>query len=410
MRRCPVRMLLPLLLLVSPPLCSGEELMREAELRALRDEKAKVLAPDRRNRVESVLLWMQERKIKERLETPGAGLKGFRPKLGGLSTGSGFAFGVQFDRLRAWSDRLDLSFSAAASSRKYQNYEVSFDFPRLLHRQVRLSASIRYRNMPQEDYFGLGPHTESGDRSDYLYEDAAYEVAGGLRPLPHLVLGSRLGWLHTNLGEGTDRRFPNTSSVFDERTAPGLAQQADFLRGEVFAELDYRDLNGNPHRGAYYRLGYAIFDDLNLHRYGFGRLEADVQQYLSFSHGHRVIALRFSASFDQARSGQSVPFYLQRTLGGSNDLRGFREFRFRDENVVVLNLEYRWEAWIGLDMALFVDAGKVFRDRSDFHLRDLESDVGIGFRFNVEKGVFWRIDIARSREGTRVFLKFNHVF
>ncbi|MBI2841407.1 MAG: BamA/TamA family outer membrane protein [Acidobacteria bacterium] len=410
MKRHPVAIVLPLFVIVSCTLCAGGELTREAELRALREEKSRVLAPDRRNRIESVLLWMQERKIKERLETPGAGFKGFRPKLGGLSTGSGFAFGVQFDRPRTWSDRLDLSFSAAASPRKYQSYDAIFDFPRLLHQRVRLTASMRYRNMPQEDYFGLGPDTSKGDRSDYLYEDTAYELAAGLRPIPHLFLGSRLGWLHTNVGEGTDRRFPSTTSVFDEKTAPGLSQQADFLRGELFAELDYRDFAGNPHRGAYYRLGYAIFDDVTLHRYGFGRLEAEVQQYLSFNHGHRVIALRFSTSLDHPRSGQSVPFYLQRTLGGSNDLRGFREFRFRDQNVMVINLEYRWEAWIGLDMALFADAGKVFRDRSDFDLRNLESDVGIGFRFNVEKGVFWRIDIARSREGTRVFMKFNHVF
>ncbi len=410
MNRRPFAIFLPLFVIVSCTLCAGRELTREAELRALREEKSRVLAPDRRNHIESVLLWMQERKIQERLETPGAGFKGFRPKLGGLSTGSGFAFGVQFDRPRTWSDRLDLSFSAAASPRKYQSYDAIFDFPRLLHQRVRLTASMRYRSMPQEDYFGLGPDTSRGDRSDYLYEEATYEIAAGLRPIPTLMLGSRIGWLRTNVGDGTDRRFPNTSSVFDEKTAPGLTHQADFLRGELFAELDYRDFAGNPHRGAYYRLGYAIFDDVTLQRYGFGRLEAEVQQYLSFNHGHRVIALRFSASLDQARSGQSVPFYLQRTLGGSNDLRGFREFRFRDQNAMVINLEYRWEAWIGLDMALFADAGKVFRDRSDFDLRDLESDVGIGFRFNVEKGVFWRIDIARSREGTRVFMKFNHVF
>jgi outer membrane protein assembly factor BamA len=101
---------------------------------------------------------------------------------------------------------------------------------------------------------------------------------------------------------------------------------------------------------------------------------------------------------------------MQQTLGGSEDLRGFREFRFRDRNVVVYNLEYRWEVFSGMDMALFGDAGKVFPDRSDFSLSNLEGAYGIGLRFNQAKAVFLRIDIGRSREGTRFFFKFGHVF
>src|SRR6185503_3426531 len=129
-----------------------------------------------------------------------------------------------------------------------------------------------------------------------------------------------------------------------------------------------------------------------------------------FNAGHRVIAFRFRSSFDDPKQGQRVPFYLQQALGGSNDLRGFREFRFRDKNQMVSNLEYRWEAFSGLDMALFGDAGKVFGSRDDFNLKNLETSYGFGFRFNTAKSVFWRIDIARSREGTRAFIKFENVF
>jgi hypothetical protein len=33
-----------------------------------------------------------------------------------------------------------------------------------------------------------------------------------------------------------------------------------------------------------------------------------------------------------ADAGSVVPFYVQPTLGGPDDLRGFRRFRFRDDN------------------------------------------------------------------------------
>ena len=91
-------------------------------------------------------------------------------------------------------------------------------------------------------------------------------------------------------------------------------------------------------------------------------------------------------------------------------MRGYREFRFRDRNFLVMNLEYLWEAFSGLDMVIFGDAGKVAPRRGEIKLKDLESDAGFGFRFNTIKSVFFRIDVGFSQEGTRVFFKFGPVF
>ena len=101
---------------------------------------------------------------------------------------------------------------------------------------------------------------------------------------------------------------------------------------------------------------------------------------------------------------------MQRTLGGADDLRGFREYRFRDNNIVVLNAEYRWEAFSGLDLALFVDAGQVAAKPTDIDFADLQKSYGFGFRFNTAKSVFVRMDVGLSKEGRQVFLKFSHVF
>ena len=53
-----------------------------------------------------------------------------------------------------------------------------------------------------------------------------------------------------------------------------------------------------------------------------------------------------------------MPFYQQPTLGGPDALRGFRPFRFYDNNAVLVQGEYRWEASRSLDVALFADGGK----------------------------------------------------
>lgn len=124
-----------------------------------------------------------------------------------------------------------------------------------------------------------------------------------------------------------------------------------------------------------------------------------------------MIALRAYGVASDSDAGQAVPFFLQPTLGGSRTLRGFREFRFRDVNAALLTAEYRWEAWIGLDMALFVDFGKVFADHADVgDLDDYRTTYGIGFRFNTAEGVFFRVDVAKSSEGFKTYLTFDHVF
>jgi Cu+-exporting ATPase len=67
---------------------------------------------------------------------------------------------------------------------------------------------------------------------------------------------------------------------------------------------------------------------------------------------------------------------------------------------------YGWSLWA----LLFTDAGKVFSSSREFNFQDLEKSYGIGFRFNTAKSVFLRIDTAYGNEGTRLFVKFGHVF
>jgi outer membrane protein assembly factor BamA len=213
-----------------------------------------------------------------------------------------------------------------------------------------------------------------------------------------------------NIGPGTDRLYPSTEQIFNDTNTPGLTAQPDYYQMGSFAQLDYRDEAGNPRSGGNYLLQYSYYGDRSKGLFSFRRYEAEFQQYIPFFNRRRVIAFRARSSLSDTSPGHTVPFYMMETVGGSEDLRGYREYRFRDKNLMVYNLEYRWEAFSGLDMALFGDAGKVFTRRSDFDLSHLEADYGIGLRFNQEKAVFLRIDVGKSHEGVRFFFKFGHVF
>ena len=114
-----------------------------------------------------------------------------------------------------------------------------------------------------------------------------------------------------------------------------------------------------------------------------------------FSRSAACIALRGAFSTSDPIGGTAgQPFFLMPTLGGNDTLRGFRNYRFRGPHALLLQAEYRYEIWSGLDGALFYDAGQVALDRSDFKMKNIERDYGIGFRFNTDNGIILRVDAA----------------
>jgi len=141
------------------------------------------------------------------------------------------------------------------------------------------------------------------------------------------------------------------------------------------------------------------------------RADVDLRQFFSFLAERRIIAVRALASTTETADGARVPFYLLPTLGGNDTLRGFREYRFRGPHAILGQAEYRWEIWSGLDGALFYDAGKVADQRSDLNFKDLESDYGVGFRFNTNSGVMFRVDAAfGSKDGNHLYIVVGGVF
>ena len=207
-----------------------------------------------------------------------------------------------------------------------------------------------------------------------------------------------------------DRRFVSADRLYTPATTPGLDVQSNFLRAGPFTDFDYRDRPGNPHRGGYYGASYLYFFDRGTGTFDFRRLTGEVQQYLPGFHDTHVIALRGKTELSYTDPGHAVPFYFQPILGGLDDLRGFRPFRFYDDNLIVLNGEYRWAIFTGLDGVLFMDEGKVFHAHSDFNLHRLEQSYGFGFRFSTADSVFMRIETAFSREGFQIWVKFGDVF
>ena len=409
-----------LLLVGLPAVASGgqqptQDSDRASVLVAEREKKASDTSPPARSAVERALYWYDNQYVLPKIF---GGWKGFHLAGGDFPAGAGFKYGVGFTRgfgsppegEAGTLPRAEIDMVAASSTRGYKRGSGAVSVRRMAGAPLDLRVRAQYYEFPQEDFFGIGPDTSTDDRTSYLLEsrEAAAEVQW--TPVKMVEIIGGLAYVSPTIGSGTDSRFPSTEQRFDAASVPGFTEQPDFLRSDAGVAFDWRDNPLHPHAGGRYGVAVSNYQDRDLDAFGFQRVQVDLQQYVPLPHRYRILALRASAVLTDPHAGEQVPFYYQPTLGGAQQLRGFREFRFRDQNSLLFTAEYRWEAWWALDGALFVDAGTVAAERRDLALRDLDLSYGIGFRVHSNSAFVARLDLAFSREGFIPLLRFEHVF
>lgn len=404
-------LLLLALLALAVPL-AAQVSSRAEEIQQARRAKAAKATPEKLSKAESRLNYIMDNHVLERLAT---GFHGLTLVMGGLPTGQGFALGPQYSRLDLAGGALKFRTSARGASAGALLLDLQAGMPKLAGGKLFVDFLAQHRNLPRLEYFGPGPSSRREDRSQFRLEDTSADFTVGYRPFKYkfsrpLSLGATGGFLQVNTGPGNSNDLPQTAELFSPRLAPGVDDQTDYLRGGFFVRYDYRDNPLGPRSGGNYVAKFTYYNDRDRRMHEFRRLHLEAQQYFPFLNKRRVIALRTMAIISFENPNQTVPFYIQPVLGGSNDLRGFRAYRFYDNNLILANAEYRWEAFSGLDMALFFDAGKVVPKRSQVNFHDLEASAGVGFRFNVGNSVFLRIDAGFSHEGPQIWLKFENVF
>src|SRR6266850_1058391 len=215
----------------------------------------------------------------------------------------------------------------------------------------------KVRNNTQDDFYGLGMDSTDATRVDYGIRSTDLSTGAAVHVTPWLRLGADVGYLVPSVRHGRDDNLRTIETIFTDATAPGLAEQPDFVHDSVFAELDSRDAHGFPRRGGFYRASYALWNDRTLEQYNFRRSDIVGSHFISVARND-VVALRLGLSYANNAPGDRVPFYMLPYVGGGDTIRSFREFRFRDENAGVVNAEFRHKVHSMAHVAGFVDFGK----------------------------------------------------
>ncbi len=359
--------------------------------------------------VERAVYWAYRNNLTQIFST---GWNGITPVFGGMINNSGLAFGAQYLRAGLLNGNLNVRTSARLSTNGFQLFDFETGLPRLADGKAYLDVYLRRRNYGQVDYYGPGPNSREEGRSYYRLEDFQADLSTGLRPTRWLRVGVAGGYYRPNVGPSSGPSLTSTERLYSPRLAPGIDRQTDYLRGGGLVQVDYRDNPYGPRAGGQYYARFDYYKDRDLKAFSFRRLTAEAQQFIPFFNKKRVVVLRAKTEQSFENPNQRVPFYLQPSLGSSDDLRGFRAFRFYGNNSVVYTAEWRWEVYSNVDAALFVDAGKVANRPSQLTFSNLEKSYGAGLRFRapLTGAVIGRLDAGFSNEGFRVWLVFQDLF
>jgi hypothetical protein len=391
-----LRFLTSILLIAVAQTASAQEPGSRAEEQARQQEaKARSLST-------YVSPWIEQRLLA--IENAGGfGIaRGLVVKFGDIKRGSGFAPGVGYGYTT--SGGAVFTGKGVYSIKNYKLLHVSAQSPHFSADRILFRARARWQDAPKVPLYPLGPDP-SEFRTDYA--ETKTEVSGEalLKPVRFLRVGGGVGleWFSTGFSH---KENPVGLPLFD--SLPGAGADPRYVHSHAFAAVDLRDSEGYTRRGTLLSATYHDYRSDGNGTLSFGRLDGAAEQYLPILHGNWVIFLGLWASTTMTDDGREVPFFLMPTVGG-HDLRGFKDYRFRDRHSIAWTAEYRWYAQEFLDAAIFYDAGKTVSTRSALDFDGLHSSIGAGVRLHTSVSTLVRLELARSREGLRFTIGFSPV-
>jgi len=338
---------------------------------------------------------------------------------GPVVPGSGLTGGIGYTYKSNTEDwRKQFNTSARISVKKYWELDANLRLSRNENRftdndvtgpsgNLKLNLYGLVKDAPRLDFFGLGPESTKQNRTVFHYREAVVGLDASKPFRRWLDLGGAVEGIWPDIVTITNPTVNSAERVFNEATAPGITRQPGFLHLVAFAGLHSP---GQPEsRHINYRFFYHAYQDLTAGRYSFRRFDADLNNKFAFEKNE--LRVRGRLSFTETSGGQRAPFYLMETLGGSNirsedTLRGFSDYRFRDRDFALLQIEYLRELYGPIDFITFYDAGKVAASLSRFSEGRLRQTFGVGIVVVPRRAdnILFRFYVALgSGEGSHTF-------
>jgi len=170
---------------------------------------------------------------------------------------------------------------------------------------------------------------------------------------------------------------------------------------------DKRDNPLNPANGAYVETSLQYFDKPIGSAYKFTSFVFDARKYNTL---FKKLIWNGNAYFFINKG--EVPYRMLATIGGARFLRGYYRGRFRDNNMIVLQQEFRMPVYRWFGVAVFGGVGSVAKELKDFPKNQIHYDYGVGLRIKINKkeNTNLRLDYGVTKDTHGIYLIFAEAF
>ena len=248
-------------------------------------------------------------------------------------------------------------------------------------------------------FYGIGPSVPDTREEEYTARIA--DVRGSIqrRVRPGWRAGLRF------MGRAEDVTEVAAGGLLDTQSIPGRTGGTTVGSGLV-TTWDRRDNLYFPRTGYYIEASGMVYTASAEQHHTFTRLQLDARTYHPVADGHVVTAQAYAEAV-----GGTAPFQLMPLLGGADLMRGYREGRYRDSVLGLVQGAYRFPLVWRFKGALFANAGNVAPRLGRFRLSGLKYAVGGGLRLRLnDEGVHGRVDYAISPEGGALYITLGEAF
>lgn len=257
-----------------------------------------------------------------------------------------------------------------------------------------------YTNKMPTYYWGKGYQSgyHNSNKEEYTIEDFSLEPRLLYRVGNNSYLG--LGWLlntmhATDLKREQDSKLqlePNGLSVFSSGVS-------------AYFSYDTRDFIPNPSHGQAVNLTLTNYSPSLGSDNRFKTLEMQFSSYYPFDE-ENILAFEIHS---QLADGD-VPWNMLTMLGNDRRMRGYYEGRYRDQNSLTTQVEYRRKLEWRHGVALWLGAGTLSERKTDLGGKPWLPTVGLGYRFEFKPRMNVRLDFGIGKRSNGFYFQVGEAF
>ncbi|MGP8034060.1 MAG: BamA/TamA family outer membrane protein [Steroidobacteraceae bacterium] len=288
-------------------------------------------------------------------------------------------------------------------------------------RQGELSWSIEasYDRSGTPRFFGVGNDSLYSNQTNYLDNQGRLDLEVGHNFSPTLQLAYLVRARDVDVLPGVLPAVPSISTVFPGQLGIGAEHE---LQQRLILAYDTRDSPVIPRAGVSYLLYAGVVTRAVASSVSYDYMGAEARGYEGLG---RDVTLAWHAALRYMPSAKDAPFWALSSLGGdlsvpgeSQPLRSDGAGRYLDRNLSAGGMELRtrvatYDAFgtvVTLELAPFIDVGKVFSDPGESPVSHLHNAAGLGVRGVASPHVVGYVDVGYGQGRGAVFSGINYPF